>query len=38
MIESHKLPVQARVVMAEPAVNNNISSDSFKSEISSDIK
>ncbi len=38
MIESHTCPVQALVVMAEPAANKTISSNSFISEISSDVK
>lgn len=38
MIESHKLPVYALVVMAEPVVNKNISLNSFVSEVSSDVQ
>ena len=38
MIESQNLPVRARVVMAEPAVNKSLSSNSFVSEISSDVQ
>ncbi len=38
MIESQKLPVFACVVMAEPAVNKNISLNSFVSEVSSDVQ
>lgn len=35
MIESQNSPVRAFVVMAEPAADNNISLNSFISEISS---
>lgn len=38
MIESHKLPVFARVVMAKPAVNKNISLNNFVSEVSSEVQ
>ncbi len=38
MIESQNCPVQALVVMAESAVKANINSNSFISEISSDIQ
>ncbi len=38
MIESQNCPVQVLVVMAESAVIRNINSNSFKSEISSDIQ
>ncbi len=38
MIESQNCPVQTLVVMAESAVSTNIKSNSFISEISSDIQ